>query len=683
MVEVSKAALSAGWVTGRVAAGAAPTVLDAVLAAAEPTLVVLDDAEVRAGEAAELVRRVTLEGPFDPPVKLVLLMRNSDAFKRLLQELVPSELAVSRPSVDLEVIGGDGDRRRWFAEAVRAYAKALLIKAPPVSELDKRPVGVAGEPMVVTQARAALTALDGTAAGVTSLRSAPLDVIVEEVVHRERQRWRAIINDSSLRLPASFTVQACEDAVLSLILFAPTTAPEATAALRSCPRFRHQNEDTVRNVVDAICRLYPSDPPLPVTPVPDFLLGALLARAAWAAEQDIIDASGLATAAAQRPAVVRRLLRTTQTFPSVLPLVAQALELDTDKLASAAEVLFLSGSVPRKVERVLVTAIQRNDLPEAHAERLLRLIGEYGWDHVRIVLHRVQVAHARTAATADSGSASADLATALGNLGPSLRKVGEWREALAVCRESVALWRNLAEAEPAAHTAGLAKALTNLGSSLYDLGERREALAVCQESVALWRELAAAEPATHTTGLAKALIHLRASLDAVGERREALAVCQESVGLWRELVVSEPAAHTADLAKALINLGSSLKAVGKRRQALGVRRKSVTLWRKLATTEPEAHTEDLAKALTNLATTMCGAGDHDDELKLRAEAVARFALLARQHPDEAEDHYHRARSDFAQQCSDHSREPGFALRAEHEALHTLADDVVVDCRVHG
>jgi hypothetical protein len=585
MVEVG-AALPDEWVAGRVAAGAAPTVLDAVLAAAEPTLVVLDDADIGARQAAELARRVTAEGPFDPPVKLVLVVRDADAFERLLRELVPSELAVSRPVVTLGVIGGDGDRRRWFAEAVRAYATALKTEAPPVSELDERPVGVAGEPMVVTQTRAALAALDGTLAGAVRLRSAPLDVIVDEVVHHERRRWRSIVEDSSLGLPASFTVRTCEDAVLSLVLFAPTTMPEATAALRSCPRFRHQDEDMARNVVDAVGRLYPGDPALPLTPTPDFLLGALLARAARAVEQVAIDASDLATAGARRPEVVLRLLRAAPTFPSVLPLVAKALDLDADQLASAAEALFLTGWATRAVEHVLTTAIQRSDLTQAHAQRLLRLIGRHGWGHVRVALHRVLVTHARTASPADSGSA----------------------------------------------TVGLLGALTDLGVSLREVGERREALAVDREAVARLRTLAAAQPAVHTADLAGALINLGVSLSAVGERREALAVAREAVARWRTLAEAQPAAHTADL----------------------------------------------AGALTNLAIKMCGTGDHDDELKLRAEAVAKLARLAQQHPDEAEDRYRRARSDFAQQCSEHDRDPGFAVRAEQEALQALASDAAAN-----
>jgi hypothetical protein len=90
--------------------------------------------------------------------------------------------------------------------------------------------------------------------------------------------------------------------------------------------------------------------------------------------------------------------------------------------------------------------------------------------------------------------------------------------------------------------------------------------------------------------------------------------------------------------------------------------------------EPAAHTADLATALTNLAISVCDAGDHDDELKLRAEAVARLARLAQLHPDEeTEDHYRRARGDFAQQCSQHNQEPDFALRAEYESLQALSD----------
>jgi hypothetical protein len=185
----------------------------------------------------------------------------------------------------------------------------------------------------------------------------------------------------------------------------------------------------------------------------------------------------------------------------------------------------------------------------------------------------------------------------------------------------------------------------------------------------------AAEPTANVVDLTKASTSLAASLLVAG-RPEALSVARESVARWRALVKVEPTAYGADLAKALSHLAGILMAAGKWRKALPVGGESVVRWRELAAVEPTAHTANLAKALANLAAMMCNTGDHDDELELRAEAVARLARLAYRRPDEAEDHYHRERSEFAQQCSQHNRDPGFAIRAELRALHALAGEIV-------
>jgi hypothetical protein len=78
-----------------------------------------------------------------------------------VREAAPFETWLTLPDVHrgqlvtmtLEVIEESGDRRRWFAEAARAYAAALGLPPPPLSDTDTRSLGADGDPMIVTQAR--------------------------------------------------------------------------------------------------------------------------------------------------------------------------------------------------------------------------------------------------------------------------------------------------------------------------------------------------------------------------------------------------------------------------------------------------------------------------------------------------------------------------------------------------
>jgi hypothetical protein len=200
-VEVARA-LPDRWVSGRVVSGRVGEVIEKVLACKEPTLIVVDDAEIEA-DVVSLVRGVIgLQGG-KQQVKVLVVVRDGDVFGEWLRQRLPDELAVHWPMTSLKVMGERSDRSRWFAQAAWAYAEVLERPRPPVSDRDTRPVGMDGEPMMVTQARAVLVALgDGSRAHAEAVRITGTDTLADGLFEHERKRWNRAAADARWCLPA-------------------------------------------------------------------------------------------------------------------------------------------------------------------------------------------------------------------------------------------------------------------------------------------------------------------------------------------------------------------------------------------------------------------------------------------------------------------------------------------------
>jgi hypothetical protein len=123
--EVARA-LPDPWASGRVVTGRVEEVFGAVVACGDPTLIVVDDADTEPG-VVSLVRQVIARRGDQQLVKLLVVVRDGEAFTTWLHQQLPEELVLRWPTTGLQVIGGAGDRRRWFVQAARAYAAALEV----------------------------------------------------------------------------------------------------------------------------------------------------------------------------------------------------------------------------------------------------------------------------------------------------------------------------------------------------------------------------------------------------------------------------------------------------------------------------------------------------------------------------------------------------------------------------
>ncbi len=270
-------------------------------------------------------------------------------------------------------------------------------------------------------------------------------------------------------------------------------------------------------------------------------------------------------------------------------------------------------------------------------------------------------------------------AAALNNLVVALAQMGGTAaraEALECARESVKVYRELAQTQPAAYLLDVAMSLNNLANLLYEQGEaaaRAEALECARESLQIRRELAQTQPAAYLPYVAGALNNLAISLSEQGDAAalaQALEYARESVKVYRELAQTQPAAYLPYVATALNNLANRLSeqgGVAARAEALECARESLLIWRELAQTQPAAYLPDVARSLNTLASSLSEQGDaaaRAEALECAREAVTLNAILHQQMPAAFEKNFIISIQTFAQIAT----ESGLDAQAELHAL---------------
>ncbi|MFY9617056.1 MAG: hypothetical protein WAQ31_03290 [Arcanobacterium sp.] len=134
---------------------------------------------------------------------------------------------------------------------------------------------------------------------------------------------------------------------------------------------------------------------------------------------------------------------------------------------------------------------------------------------------------------------------------------------LALALNSVAI-KKLDEATPPEVRGEL---LNDYSIRLDAVGRRVEALAAIEEAVGLYRRLAEANPAAYEPDLAASLHNYSIQVGAVGRHVEALAPIEEAVGLYRRLAAEMPQAYGGRLGNSLLLYSRLLQKLGRAREA--------------------------------------------------------------------------------------------------------------------
>jgi hypothetical protein len=599
-----------------------------------PTLVVVDDADLRTGLIAGLVEYLRWDAA-GPPVGLLLLARSAGAWwERLVRQL---QLANAYTSLDLDrhpvpPVGPAG-RAEHFRLASAAFA-AYGPQARPAAALPQVELAdpAYAEPLLIHIA-ALLRTIDTPATprpGTDRPADEPDPTVRQRLLRalceRERTRWYQLGG----HLPFNPDLPLA-DQVVALATLAAADQPAAVPLLAAVPN----QAEVARIGAEALAvwahRLYAG--PGYWNPLrPDLL-----------AEQHLADTPQLphlATAAAQLAAgqggeaglVAQLLAELTRGAPNqpalhtaLHELLAAALPQIVDLAVTAdhAGLADLASLALQLAPQPALAADLADQMPD-HSVRLASLAA---------TLTSQQVTHHRAAASAGDLDAADRLAGALNNLSIRLAGLGRREEALAAIEEATGVYRELAAARPDAFRPDLAASLTNLSNGLGDLGRREEALAAIEEATDIRLELAAARPDAFGPDLALSLNNLSGRLGDLGRREDALAASQDAVAIRRELAAARPDAFRPDLAQSLNNLSVHLAGLGRQEEALAASQEATAIRRELAAARPDAFRPDLASSLTNLSIRLADAGRREDALAASQEAVAISRELAARWPD--------------------------------------------------
>ena len=618
------------WLAGRCRPGCAARIAPAVRMAAggRRGLVVVDDADTEpAVDVAALVRQIRADR--ERPLRVLMVVRDAAAFTAVLDEQLAPGTGGDADSLTLAVAGGPGDRRRFFANAVRGFLglnrSAVL---PAWARPDLGPVGDDGESIVWTQTRAALAVLTDDPVAAQEKRTAEPAQLAAEVVARERRRWAATLTDPQWTLGPPLVAQAQEEAVLALLLRRPHSIEDAVAALRRLPRCRDRDEDQVRNIADWARHLY-EGPGAWLDPRPALLDAALLAAALEPRHTGLLDAVDLPAAAAADPRILLHLARVATGFADLGALLRRLVDgpPGTANLVRLIEAVVRSGPDGLVLQPDLVAALDTRDLHPADVDRLLRLVPGPQWRWLYAALHASKVRFLR-AEPSDGDEHRAILARALMNLARAQDQLGRHVAAAATNQEAVDLRRELVAHDRAAHLPDLAASVGDVANRLAEAGRRPEGLAATQEAVVLYRELAALHPDAHLRNLAASTNNLAVRLGEAGRRDDGLTAVKEAVDLLRKLATLDRDAHLPDLATTVVNLANRLAEAGRRTEALAAAQEAVDLGRELVALNRDAHLPDLAASINNVAGRLGEASHHTEALTAAQEAVDLFRELA-------------------------------------------------------
>ena len=511
---------------------------------ARPTLLVVDDADMRTGLISALVDCLRGDDA-GPPVAVLLLARAAgDWWDRLVrqQELDNAYTVLDlgrhpvpvadraehfrRASAAFAAYGGPGTEPADLPTAAEladpAYAEPLLIHIAALLRTVDMPAtpppGPGGDRAPSDDITAAQPSLP--------VRQQLLRALCE----RERTRWYKLGAGSHLSFNTDLPLA---DQVVALATLTAADQPSATPLLAALPNQAEVTRIGAEALAAWAHRLYAG--PGYWNPLrPDLL-----------AEQHLADTAqlpALATRAAQLAAgqpwetglLTQLLSELTRSAPAQ-PAVRTAL----DELLAAA--------LPRIVHRAIAyghpeladlasLALQLAPQPDLAAP----LVGQMPEHSVRLAvlaatLTSQQVTQYRADALSGEPDAASRLAGSLNTLSNRLGELGRREEALAAIQEAVTIFRELAEARPDAFVPDRAGSLNNLAGRLAELGRREEALAAGQEAVTVFRELAAARPDAFRPDLALSLTNMALGLAAWGGRRRRWPPARKpspSAGSW-------------------------------------------------------------------------------------------------------------------------------------------------------
>lgn len=223
-------------------------------APATPALILAEEADHHPAAAALL--RVLAARPGQETARVVLITREAEGLRRGLGEQLGEEgkwIIQQAPVVEAAPMGEDSDRRRWFGEAVAAYASHHGRPVPGIPDDSPGDWAEPQQELVILHARALLAAVsDGS-----DPRAWSLDRVAAELMRLEQRQWQAGVLGTDWGDGAAPDPQAITQLVAVLALTGPVGRAEITGLVPLVPGLAPLPPERVSQVTDWVVTAFP------------------------------------------------------------------------------------------------------------------------------------------------------------------------------------------------------------------------------------------------------------------------------------------------------------------------------------------------------------------------------------------------------------------------------------------
>jgi Tetratricopeptide repeat len=602
------------------------------LEAERPTLLIVDDADLKVALVSDLVTTLANQ-PSGPPFRLLLVARHMQASYGAWWQQVSSNTAglsedfaaeavtfeAGQLSPDEQLLHHRAACAAFTAQLERPASRALAA----LGDSSPRPANDFVSPLLVHM-NALLTVLGDRAVGADTTAVSPVgsprERVLQRILDRERRRWEPLVAEFGTTITMKIVTAAC--------LLAPRSRPEVLSAINAIPSLREATALQRERIADWLHNAYPY-PGGGVAPLrPDLITEQLLAESPDLTEL-VLSTAEVATSAEQQAHLLGELTRAAPNRSVIHDALATLLRTRLPTLVDLA-----LDNVTSPLPSVLEAALRQAPQPRA----ALGLIDRLPRQSTALASLAATLGDQATVIWRGGVAVNPDdylplLADALISQSIRLRELGQREQALGRVDEALTIYRKLAKGKPKKFRPGLALTLHNRSIMLSSLGRHEEALAAAEEAVSIYLKLAEAKPNEFLANLAGALNTQSVSLANLGRREEALAAITQAVTTYEKLAKAQPGQFRRSLAGSLINQSVKLRELGRGEDALTAIRRSVAIFQELAAAQPDAFQADWALSLSTLSAQLGIMGRPEEALAAESEASTLWRELAESQPD--------------------------------------------------
>ncbi|UCE09225.1 MAG: tetratricopeptide repeat protein [Candidatus Thorarchaeota archaeon] len=211
-----------------------------------------------------------------------------------------------------------------------------------------------------------------------------------------------------------------------------------------------------------------------------------------------------------------------------------------------------------------------------------------------------------------------------------LNRIADGEQAL---RESVQIFRTLAETAPSAYSDDIATVLCDLAYLLRRTNRTTEAEVAYREALQIRMDLAEKEPDRSSKDLATTLQHFAWFLRMTRRLEEAEEKFRQALDIYRNLLEDSPEDYLGETAETLNELGILLRQTSRPEEAEEAMQEALTLVREAVKISPEPDIITLATIMYNRASLLRQTGRVEEAEDILMEALEALQDISSKTPD--------------------------------------------------